>query len=193
MTQRSPAAARSNFLVTCDRARGREGRRSKGRPGGGRLAQRERRGVRVTGEFEASRIPGSHVLGAQSIGENVPPHRPGRTLCLTLLLSRQQSCLCLAFDFSLPPSHPPSDVFCVFLSSFSSFLLLCTSLVAFPPLSLSPLFRSNFFFFNFFPYLAIFFFFFSFFCFSFNLFPLFLLCHSFVISSPSSRISCFFG
>lgn len=139
LTQRSPAAARSNFLVTCDRARGREGRRSKGRPGGGRLAQRERRGVRVTGEFEASRIPGSHVLGAQSIGENVPPHRPGRTLCLTLLLSRQQSCLCLAFDFSLPPSLPPSDVFCVFLSSF---FVLLTSMYLFGRLSPSFSFAS---------------------------------------------------
>lgn len=110
--QRSPAAPRSNFLVTCDRAAGRGGGevdgRGEGRPGGGRRARRGRRGLRVPGGFEASRIPGSHVLGAQSIGENVPPHRPGSTLCLARPLARQPSRSCRAFDFSL--------LFCVSLS-----------------------------------------------------------------------------
>lgn len=111
--QRSPAAPRSNFLVTCDRAAGRRGGgevdgRGEGRPRGGRRARRGRRGLRVPGGFEASRIPGSHVLGAQSIGENVPPHRPGSTLCLARPLARQPSCSCRAFDFSL--------LFCVSLS-----------------------------------------------------------------------------
>lgn len=132
--QRSPAAPRSNFLVTCDRAAGRRGGgevdgRGEGRPGGGRRARRGRRGLRVPGGFEASRIPGSHVLGAQSIGENVPPHRPGRTLCLARPLARQPSRSCRAFDFSL--------LFCVSLSRPFLFILLASMHLFRPPFLLS--------------------------------------------------------
>lgn len=179
--QRSPAAPRSNFLVTCDRAAGRGGGevdgRGEGRPGGGRRARRGRRGLRVPGGFEASRIPGSHVLGAQSIGENVPPHRPGRTLCLARPLARQPSRSCRAFDFSL--------LFCVSLSRpFPlSFLLLCTSFVPLSFFLICLFFRSLFFCFflpvsrSFSPFSS---------TFPSIFFPS-LLCHSFVIF-PSSLL-----
>lgn len=157
--------------------------RGEGRPGGGRRARRGRRGLRVPGGFEASRIPGSHVLGAQSIGENVPPHRPGRTLCLARPLARQPSCSCRAFDFSL--------LLCVSLSSFS-FILLASMHFFRPPFFLSylPLLPISF--------LLLFFYL------SLDLFPPFsstfpsifypsLLCHSFVIFSLFSPVSCFFG
>lgn len=184
--QRSPAAPRSNFLVTCDRAAGRGGGevdgRGEGRPGGGRRARRGRRGLRVPGGFEASRIPGSHVLGAQSIGENVPPHRPGRTLCLARPLARQPSRSCRAFDFSL--------LLCLSLSSFS-FILLASMHLFRPPFLLSylPLLPISFLLLflpvsrSFSPVSS---------TFPSIFFPS-LLCHSFVIFSLSSPVSCFFG